>query len=236
MAEAVGAAKVVPNLGPPMPKPNEGRALPSCPGSPPDFPVGGCLQRHADTWEALGAHPAIVRILREGYRIDFLWGKIPPLTKHPLASGYADPEKNALIREEISSLLLKGAVEEISDGSKGFYSRIFLRPKRSGGWRPILDLKRLNQRVNCPSFKQDTVATVKASLRAGQWAFSLDMKDAFFQVPVHPSYRRYLRFSFEGKVYQYKVLPFGLCTSPLTFTKVVSQVKVLSGRPQLCLL
>ena len=40
----------------------------------------------------------------------------------------------------------------------------------------------------------------------------------YFHVPIHPSSRKYLRFAFENKVYQFRVLPFGLNTAPQVFT------------------
>ncbi len=48
---------------------------------------------------------------------------------------------------------------------------------------------------------------------------SLDLKDAYFHIKVAPLYRRFLRFAFEGVVYQYKVLLFGLSLAPRTFTR-----------------
>ncbi len=54
--------------------------------------------------------------------------------------------KASVLRQELSSLLQKGAIEEVpqSDIERGFFSRYFLVPKRDGGLRPILDLRRLN--------------------------------------------------------------------------------------------
>ena len=53
----------------------------------------------------------------------------------------------------------------------------------------------------------------------GDWFISLDLKDAYFQIQINPLHRPFLRFAFEGQVYQYTVLPFGLSLAPRTFTK-----------------
>ncbi len=45
------------------------------------------------------------------------------------------------------------------------------------------------------------------------------LKDAYFHIQVAPRHRRFLRFAFEGVVYQFTVLPFGLSLTPRTFTK-----------------
>ena len=53
------------------------------------------------------------------------------------------------------------------------------------------------------------------------YAFKIDLQDAYFHVTIHPSSRKYLRFAFENKVYQFWVLPFGLNTAPQVFTRLV---------------
>ena len=53
---------------------------------------------------------------------------------------------------------------------------------------------------------------------------SLDLKDAYLQVPMHPESCKFLRFVACGKVYQFKVLCFGLSTAPQVFTRVMALV------------
>jgi hypothetical protein len=44
---------------------------------------------------------------------------------------------------------------------------------------------------------------------------------------MHPSSRKYLRIFHQGRVYQFKALPFGLSTSPWVFTRVMMEVKII---------
>ncbi len=46
-----------------------------------------------------------------------------------------------------------------------------------------------------------------------------DIKDGYFHIQIVKRHRNFLRFAFEGKAYQYCVLPFGLALAPRTFTK-----------------
>ncbi len=55
--------------------------------------------------------------------------------------------------------------------------------------------------------------------KGGDWFVTIDLKDAYFHIQVVQRHRRFLRFAFGGKAYQYKVLPFGLALAPRTFTK-----------------
>ncbi|KAL0146634.1 hypothetical protein M9458_057974 [Cirrhinus mrigala] len=52
------------------------------------------------------------------------------------------------------------------------------------------------------------------------WFAAIDLKEAYFHVSILPRHRPFLRFAFEDRAYQYKVLPFGLSLSPRVFTKV----------------
>ena len=137
-----------------------------------------------------------------------------------------DSAKMQILKEEVTALLQKHAIEEVKTchPRRGFFSRIFLVKKRSGGWRPVIDLSRLNKFVLCPHFKMETLDTVRMSLQKGDWATSLDLRDAYFHIPIHRKSRRYLRFFFKGKIYQFRALPFGISVSPYVFSRVLKTV------------
>ena len=59
------------------------------------------------------------------------------------------------------------------------------------------------------------------------WMVSLDLRDAYLQVPVHHDSRRYLRFVVAGKSYQFRVLCFGLTTAPQVFTRLMAPVSAI---------
>ncbi|KAK5930500.1 hypothetical protein CgunFtcFv8_026728 [Champsocephalus gunnari] len=56
-------------------------------------------------------------------------------------------------------------------------------------------------------------------VRQDDWFTSVDLKDAYFHVPVYYPHRKYLRFAFQGICYEYRVLPFGLSLSPRVFVR-----------------
>ncbi len=126
-----------------------------------------------------------------------------------------------VLRSEVMNLLAKRTVETVppAQSESGFYTHYFLVPKKDGGLRPILDLRHLNHALMKRSFRMTTLKQILSQIRTGDWLFSLDLKDAYFHIQIAPHHRRYLRFAFEGVVYQYTVLPFGLSLAPRTFTK-----------------
>ena len=155
----------------------------------------------------------VVEALRVGYRIPF--DRRPPLSKRPLSLPAYSPQsiKGVALTQELQNLLRKGAVEPAPQ-SPGFYSRLFLVQKASGSWRPIIDLSTLNDYITSSHFHMETPQSVLRFIRPGDWMISLDLQDAYLQVPVHHDSSRYLRFVVAGKSYQFRVLCFGLTTAP----------------------
>lgn len=132
--------------------------------------------------------------------------------------------KLIVLSVEIRSLLLKGAIEKVPPLAQrdSFYSTYFLVPKKDGGFRPILDLRHLNVFLKSLPFRMLRTVNVLRSVTAGDWFVSVDLKDAYFHVPIALHHRKFLRFSFLGQAYQFKVLPFGLSLAPRVFTRCMN--------------
>ncbi|MGL5405231.1 MAG: reverse transcriptase domain-containing protein, partial [Propionibacteriaceae bacterium] len=187
--------------------------------------VGARLLEFAEVWAQKGADPWTLSILRRGYLIPFV--ERPPLTTIPreLTARYRDPIMNQALHLAVDQMLEKGAIELVTDHhSSGFYNRLFLVPKSSGGWRPVLDVSALNFFVEKKKFTMETPSSVLAALRPGDWMVSLDLQDAYFHVPIHPSSRKFLRFMMGGKIFQFRALCFGLSTAPQVFTGILRNV------------
>ena len=122
----------------------------------------------------------------------------------------------------VDALLMKGAIERVTNvTSLGFYSWLFLVPKKTEDLRPVIDLSTLNRHMVVPHFKMDTQGSVRSTIRSQEWTVSIDICDVYLHVPMHQAVRKYLRFVVNKKVYQFTCLPFGLATSPREFTKLL---------------
>ena len=80
----------------------------------------------------------------------------------------------------------------------------------------------INLRPLSHYLKTQQLKTVLNLVKKDDWAISIDLKDAYFQVFIHPKHRKYLRFCIQGRAFQLRALAFGPKTSPRVLTKIVA--------------
>ena len=140
----------------------------------------------------------------------------PPVTTEPWWTPLPrNTARQADLKNGLKSMLEKRAIVEIplSTGIPGFYSPRFLVAKDLGGWHPVLNLKAFNCYVLPLHFRMETLSTLmdcigeaaqqrrntSEHLRDSEisetWAAYIDLKDAYFHVPVIPEHMRYHRFA-----------------------------------------
>ena len=184
-------------------------------------PGGGSPSRLCPALAESAGHCWVTGIVEDGVGIAFQqW---PQLTHQSISFRTRNSRQD--LQQAVDALLMKGAIERVTNvRSLGFYSRLFLVPKKTGDLRPVIDLSTLNRHMVVPHFKMETQGSVRSAIRSQEWAVSIDIRDAYLHVPMHQAVRKYLRFVVNKKVYQFTCLPFGLATSPREFTKLLRPV------------
>ncbi len=136
---------------------------------------------------------------------------------------FGDSPRCPVLCEEIAVLLAKEAIETVLRlrWSQGFTA---LHRAQERQWlSPILDLCFESvQKLSFSSSLQDANAEVHHQMQPAAGLVCSGRPEGRVLSCLYPSSRQtVLRFAFEGRPWQYKVLPFGLCLSPCFFTKVV---------------
>lgn len=178
----------------------------------------GAISRYYDNWKKVTSNNFILRIVREGYKIQF--NKIPH-QKLPIISTCHSSEKHSALIEQIASNLTLGAISESDFSNDQYVSRVFTVKKSNGKNRMIIDLSDLNNCVSKVSFRMEGIDTIKSLIEHGDFVASIDLSDAFFTIPLHSDSKKFTTFQFDQKRYSYNVLPFGLTSSPRIFSKML---------------
>ena len=102
---------------------------------------------------------------------------------------------------------------------KAFVSPIFTVPEKDGSVRLILNLKIFNKLVKYRHFKMDTLDLAILLMTKGCFMASVDLKHAYYSVPIHEKDQRFLLFANSGQLFQVTCLPMGL-SAPRNFTEI----------------
>ncbi|XP_044586107.1 uncharacterized protein LOC123266143 [Cotesia glomerata] len=180
--------------------------------------VAGRLSHFLHEWRQVTNDNFILNCVK-GYEIPF--HTKPPRSLSFIKELQFPVEEEAFIGKEIEKLLQMGAIKKVKAAEDQFLSPFFLVPKPDGSKRFILNLKCLNQFILTHHFKIEDLRVALKLIYPDYFLCNLDLKDAYFLVKIGPNTRSYLRFSFKGQVYEFQCMPFGLCTSPYVFTKLL---------------
>lgn len=171
-------------------------------------------------WAKLTGDPFVLQAIA-GVKLEFL--EEPVMTVPPQDFKMSN-EEIALVEQEIEKMMRKGAIVEVQPCKGQFVSNIFLRPKNNGTMRPIINLKKLNAFVDTPHFKMEHLLTFLPFIRPNMFLTSLDLKDAYFSIPIHEDFR----------LFEFQCLCFGLSSAPFIFTKVMKPIFSQLRREGIC--
>ena len=126
-----------------------------------------------------------------GYHLEF--ARQPVQSVLPKSPPF-NQAKIQLIDTEVEELLLKRAVTRVAACKEEFISNIFLVPKKTGDMRPVINLKPLNQYSQNIHFKMENIQMALNLISPRDFMVSLDLKDAYFNIPIFSLHRKYLCF------------------------------------------
>lgn len=180
------------------------------------------ISQHSVSWSEMNCSGYVLNIVKQGYRLEFIEEPAELYNKTP-QHRWADNEFKT-IQHEISISVKLGIIEVASPCPDQVLSPIFLVNKRDGSKRMILNLKRLNTYLAYKHFKMEHLNQARDLIKKDCYLASIDLEKAYYSIPIHIEHRKYLRFNFDGKIYQYTCLPNGLASAPRIFTKIMRVV------------
>ena len=162
----------------------------------------------------------VMYIINEGYKNPFI-NEPPPM--------FLNNNKSALLEyvfvtESIIELLSSNRITEKHQPSY-IASPLSVAYQASGKKRLINDLSRLNTFVNKIHSKLDDWKIELQYLSKDALMFTFDLKSGYHHIDISPEYQRFLGFPWtvDGvkRYFEFNVLPFGLTSASLLFTKMV---------------
>ena len=176
----------------------------------------GNVKKFLPNWEQITKNSEILETF-PGAKISFC--TIPPSTvkNNPkFTQPVTDP-----IANKISKLLQKGVVKPSYHEEGEFILPIFVSVKSNGGYRLILNLKSFNKYIDIERFKMYGLNEILKLVERNCYMVALDIKDAYYSIPVEESFQKYPKFVWKGILYQFCVLPNELSPCPRCFTKLL---------------
>lgn len=154
------------------------------------------------------------------------------LTEHTIDVGNSEPIKQRYypvspavqqtIDCELERMRSMGVIEE---SSSPWSSPIVIVKKANGKARLCLDVRKLNAVTKKDAYPTPIVEGLLSRLTDTRYISSIDLKDAFWQIGLDDASKEKTAFSVPGHpLYQFRVMPFGLCNAPQRLCRLMDKV------------
>ena len=116
----------------------------------------------------------------------------------------------------------------IRPSSSPWSSPVVLAKKKDGSLRFCVDYRRLNTATVKDAQPLPRIDDTLEALHGSRWFSTLDLQSGYWQVPLREKDKEKTAFcTGEGQLWEFEVLPFGVCNGPATFSRLMDAV--LSG-------
>lgn len=128
------------------------------------------------------------------------------------------PDKREEAIRQTKDLLQAGAIER---SHSPWRSALVFVPKKGGAWRMCIDYRKLNEVTVKDKYPLPRIDEVILSLGGSKYFTSIDLKSGYHLIRLTPESKEKTAFHTPLGLFQYKVMPFGLCNAPATFQRAI---------------
>ena len=153
------------------------------------------------------------------------------LVKHSIHTGETPPIRQPFRRlpvvqqqeadRQVTEMLAKGIIEK---SSSPWASPIVLAKKKDGSTRFCVDYRRLNNATVKDAYPLPRIDDTLDALSEASWFSTMDLANGYWQVALDDDAKEKSAFRMRGGLYQWNVMPFGLCNAPSTFERLMERV------------
>lgn len=136
-----------------------------------------------------------------------------------LRSYRTSPSNREEIDKQISEMLDNGV---ISPSVSPWAAPVVLVKKSDGSMRFCVDYRKLNSITRKDSHPLPRITEALDALGGAQWFSTLDLRSGYWQISMSDDSKEKTAFITHNGLYEFNVLPFGLCNSPATFQRLMT--------------
>ena len=167
-------------------------------------------------WTSITSDTFILNIVQQGLKLNFT-GNI--LTNLSFEYKWSQLEQS-IIDDEVRKLIRKKVIITTYVKEGDFFSNLFIQSKKDGWYRTTLNLEKLNKDCTTTHFKMKSIKQVIHIIKPNMYLASLDINGAFYTVPIYEPHRKYLKFMWLDKTYQFIVMSNGYVDVMSVFNKI----------------
>ncbi|UYV78152.1 STK39 [Cordylochernes scorpioides] len=163
------------------------------------------------------------------------------LAKHRIDTEDAKPIKHKpyrvsakerdIIKEQIDEMLTEGIIRP---SSSPWSFPVILVKKRDGKYRFCVDYRKLNNVTVKDVYPIPRIDEVMDTLQGSTHFSAIDLRSGYWQVEVEERDKEKTAFTTAHGLYEFNVMPFGLCNAPATFERNMENM-LGNLRWQICL-
>src|ERR1044071_3973262 len=143
---------------------------------------------------------------------------VPPIKKRAYKTA---PKENDFIKNEIDEMLEQDLIQP---STSPWSFPVVVVKKKNGKFRFCVNYKPLNDVTKKDNYPLPRINEILDSLKDAKWFTTLDLASGYWQIKVKEEHQEKTAFITKFGLFEFKVMPFGLCNAPATFQRIINKI------------